>query len=107
MNKTVALAVLAAMLVVHFCAAGPLWTVGTGAPNNSFYAVTYSNGLYVAVGESGLLITSPDGHSWTAPSSGNYLGTPNSLNAIAYGNGEFVAVGDHGWTVTSPDGIHW
>jgi hypothetical protein len=51
--------------------------------------VTYGNGLFVAVGEDGTILTSPDGVTWTQRTSG----TSNWLNGVAYGNGLFVAVG--------------
>jgi hypothetical protein len=60
--------------------------------------VTYGNGTFVAVGEGGTILTSPDGVSWTARTSG----TSNWLDGVAYGNGLFVAVGDRGTILTSP-----
>jgi len=50
-----------------------------------------------------LLLTSPDGTTWTARTSG----TSNILNGVTYGNGTFVAVGDNGTILTSPDGASW
>ncbi|MDP1688897.1 MAG: tail fiber domain-containing protein [bacterium] len=50
--------------------------------------ITYGNGLFVAVGNSGSLFTSPNGIDWTArisPVSKNWV-------SVAYGNGIFVAV---------------
>jgi hypothetical protein len=32
--------------------------------------VTYGNGLFVAVGDGGTILTSPDGVTWTAQTSG-------------------------------------
>jgi hypothetical protein len=52
--------------------------------------VTYGNGLFVAVGKGGTILTSPDGVNWTARTSG----TRNDLYGVTYGNGTFVAVGD-------------
>jgi hypothetical protein len=60
--------------------------------------VTYGNGLFVAVGEDGAILTSPDGVSWTRQT----LGTGNLLYDVTYGNGTFVAVGDWGTILTSP-----
>jgi hypothetical protein len=51
--------------------------------------VTYGNGLFVAVGEDGAILTSPDGVSWTRRTSGG-----NLLYGVTYGNGTFVAVGE-------------
>jgi hypothetical protein len=107
MKKNIVLAVLGACFGVQVCAAGSLWTPGTGVPGGDFYAVAYGQNLYVAVGNSGGLITSSDGIAWSTPASTDYVPTANNLNAVAYGNGTFVAVGDNGWTVYSSDGVHW
>src|SRR4030095_16915263 len=69
--------------------------------------VTYSNGLWVAVGTRGVIITSPDGSEWTLRNSG----TTDDLNDVAYGNGFFMVVGDHnppnGTVRISTDGVTW
>jgi hypothetical protein len=65
--------------------------------------VTYGNGLFVAVGDGGAILTSPDGVTWTPRTSG----TSNTLFGVTYGNGLFVAVGDGGAILTSPDGVNW
>lgn len=76
-------------------------------------SVTYADGLYVAVGEFGIIRTSPDGQKWTMQESG-YLG---DLYGVAAGkiNGVnwFVAVGGGatreagGVILTSVDGLNW
>ena len=68
---------------------------------NNLNAVTYGNGTFVAVGELGTILTSPDGVTWTIRTSGTSYG----LNGITYGNNTFVAVGDT--ILTSPDGVSW
>ncbi|MFM8358401.1 MAG: WD40/YVTN/BNR-like repeat-containing protein, partial [Verrucomicrobiota bacterium] len=61
-------------------------------------------GLFVAVGEGGLIATSPDGLSWTARASG--VATP--LNRVTATYAGFVAVGDAGVALTgSADGRTW
>jgi hypothetical protein len=55
------------------------------------------------VGQRGTILTSPDGATWKARSSG----TTSNLNVIAYGNNQFVAVGDSGTFLISPDGATW
>jgi hypothetical protein len=67
-----------------------------------FYDVTYGNGRFVAVGDWGMSVTSPDGVTWTVRASG----VPRALRGVTYGNGRFVAVGD-GVILTSPDGVTW
>jgi hypothetical protein len=86
-----------------------------------FCDVTYSNGLFVAVGfdgisvgshSNGTIITSPDGITWTRRDSG----TSNFLYGVTYINGLFVAVGDENFSTydeymgtiyKSSDGITW
>uniref|UniRef100_UPI001FE1A936 choice-of-anchor U domain-containing protein n=1 Tax=Thermus islandicus TaxID=540988 RepID=UPI001FE1A936 len=82
--------------------AGIAWTLRTSG-GHSLYDVTYGNGLFVAVGSPGAILTSPDGQSWTARKSG----TTNQLNGVTYGNGTFVAVGEGGTILTSTDGVTW
>jgi hypothetical protein len=76
--------------------AGTTWTL----PNlgDSLEGVAYGNGLFVAVGDGGTILTSRDGVSWTRRTSG----TSNQLEGVAYGNGTFVAVGWYGTILTSP-----
>ena len=62
-----------------------------------------TEGLFVSVGYSGTILTSPDGTSWTSRTSG----TPDDLRGVTYGNGLFVTVGGSGILLTSPDGLYW
>jgi uncharacterized repeat protein (TIGR02543 family) len=73
-------------------------------------SMAWGNGMLVAVGETGELLTSSDlGMSWTRRVSN----TNKDLNEIAYGNGRFVAVGGDymsmggGVVLTSVDGLTW
>jgi len=65
--------------------------------------VAYGGGLFVAVGDNGTILTSPDAATWTPRTSG----TANSLNDITWGRGNFVAVGEGGTIQTSPNGASW
>lgn len=56
---------------------------------NSWNAIAYGNGKYVAVGSSGYVTTSTNGTSWTTPVR---IGTEDWYS-VTYGNGKFVAVG--------------
>ena len=60
--------------------------------------------LYVAVGDSGTLTTSPDGITWTTRTSGFGSGV---IQDVTYGDGLYVIVGDLGKLSTSTDGITW
>jgi hypothetical protein len=74
---------------------------GTG---RSLYDVAWGEGKFVAVGESGTIVTSTDdGQTWSQASSGS----TDSLRGVAYGNGIFVAVGVSGEVLTSPDAQAW
>ena len=58
---------------------------------------------FVSVGNSGNIITSSDGISWTKRTSG----TREYLKGVTYGNGLFVTDGNSGTILTSPDGNSW
>jgi hypothetical protein len=66
-------------------------------------SVAYGNGTYVAVGEGGTIITSPDGGTWDVQDSGVTL----MLNRVQFLNGQFFAVGQAGTILSSGDGINW
>ena len=86
--------------------ANPLdrWTWRYPRPQGStLRAVTYGNGLYVAVGDSGAIVTSGDGYNWTNQS----YGTFPFLCGVGYANGVFAAVGMGGAIVTSSNGVVW
>lgn len=83
---------------------GETWT-------NRLYGVTYNGityssalGLYVAVGDQGIIQTSPNGTTWTFRTSGVYgLSQAAWSPALA----RFVVVGNSGTILTSSDGITW
>ena len=89
--------------------AGVTWTGQTSAADNGWYSVTFGNGLFVAVANSGTgnrVMTSPDGIAWTIRASA----ADNGWRSVTFGNGLFVAVADSGLgnrVMTSPDGIVW
>ena len=66
-------------------------------------SVTWGNGLFVAVGNEGLIKTSPDGLLWTQQVSG----TKESLKYLIWNGDKFTAIGSSGIILTSPDGISW
>jgi len=71
--------------------------------NNGLNAIVYGNNEFVAVGTSGAVLTSPDGSTWTAQTTGAH----GDLTGVAYGNTLFAAVGMDGSILTSPDGVMW
>lgn len=83
------------------------WTSRTAAGSfaGSFNGVTSSASLFVAVGSSGTIQTSPDGTAWTARTADG--GFASAFQDVTFGNGLFVAVGQTGEIQTSPDGTTW
>ena len=72
--------------------------------------VRYVGNLFVGLGTNGVLMTSPDGTTWTARNSG----TTASLTEVAYGtvptptpHNLFVVVGSGGTILLSSDGTNW
>jgi hypothetical protein len=65
--------------------------------------VAFGNGLYVAVGNVGTVITSPDGTTWDA----QFSGTTANLKSVKFLNGQFIAIGPGGTVLTSSDGVNW
>ena len=86
-----ALFIILSVLLFSETFASPLdnWNMRTSGTNSGLNTVIYSNNTFVAVGNGGVILTSPDGSKWTARNSG----TNNNLNGVTYGNGTFVAVG--------------
>ncbi len=66
------------------------------------YSVAWGDGTYVAVGDSGTVVSSANGGPWVAAQ----LGT-NNLYGVAYGDGRFVAVGGGGTVLVSTNGHDW
>src|SRR5205823_14385633 len=80
------------------------WTGPSVRPTTNFLrSVSFGTGLYVAVGDSGTIVTSPDAFNWTVRNSG----TARTLRAITYTGSRFIAGGDGATIVTSTDGISW
>ncbi len=69
---------------------------------NPLFSVVYGNGLFVAVGESGTVLTSPDGIAWSRQNSG----TSANLGPIIYGSGVFLVRGPN-VLFRSNDGTTW
>jgi hypothetical protein len=67
--------------------------------------VAFGNGVFVAVGYGGLVVTSPDGATWTLQSfnSSSDLGVVN----VVFANNLFLAVTNTGAVFKSSDGVSW
>jgi hypothetical protein len=86
---------------------GTTWTTrqAPGTTLQTLNQIEYNgSNLYVAVGNGGVLFTSPDAITWTSRTSG--FGA-NDIAGVGFGNGLWVAVGASGVLTTSSDGITW
>ncbi|HEY3754647.1 MAG TPA: hypothetical protein VGL42_00705 [Opitutaceae bacterium] len=85
------------------------YRLNSGTAEDLNAVVAPPSGAYVAVGNDGTIVESPDGAVWTAeqPATAKNLygvavGTPSGGQSLLY-----VAVGENGTILTSPDGINW
>ncbi len=85
---------------------GTTWTSRqTANGNGNLISIAYNgSNLYVAVGSSGVLYSSPDGITWTSRTSG--FGS-TQIQKVIYGNSVWVAIGNGGLISSSSDGITW
>jgi outer membrane protein OmpA-like peptidoglycan-associated protein len=91
---------------------GLTWTprdVNAGAAPFNWTAVTYGDGVFVAVATSGyigsrVMSSSDGGLTWAMA-----VSEENAWNDVTFGNGVFVAVASYGsnLVMTSPDGLSW
>ncbi len=68
--------------------------------NSNLNGIAYGRGIFVAMGETGSLLTSVDGVTWKKRLSN----TASDLNRVVFGAQAFVAVGANGTILTSSDG---
>ena len=80
------------------------WQVRPSGVTNNLWSVTYAANQWVAVGEQGTILTSPDGLGWTRRTSGF---PARWLVSVSYGAGLWIAVGEGGLILTSPDALAW
>jgi len=82
----------------------PITVLGIASgTTQSLNGVAWSGTQFVAVGISGIILTSPNGIAWTTRTSGTGL----PLDGVNWSGTQFVAVGAGGIILTSPDGITW
>lgn len=79
-----------------------VWKKCLPTAEGNLYGVEYGKGLYIAVGDSGVIKTSVDGVNWEQRISG----TERRLNNVIWNGSIFIAVGE-GVILTSEDGIKW
>lgn len=68
------------------------------------HGVAHGNGRFVAVGDKGTILTSPDGAVWTAAEVSNVSA---QLNGVSWNGSLWCAVGSGGESLTSPDAVNW
>jgi hypothetical protein len=82
---------------------GLTWTARTSAATNNLRAITFGNGVYVAVGDHGALVTSADAVTWTNQAFNPLI----SWRAVAYGNGWYVAMAYPSVLGVSSNAVNW
>jgi len=99
----------ASAIPISTAGTGVNWAIHNSTDDRLWTSVTYGNGLFVAVAQTGVgnrVMTSPDGIDWTS----RPAATNNDWTSVTYGNGLFVAVSSTGSgnrVMTSPDGETW
>jgi len=92
------------LLCACACFAQTDWTWRNPLPQgNRLLSAVYGNGRFVAVGNKGTVLTSPDGIAWT----NQPAVTSRILYSITSGEDAYVAVGQEGTIITSMDGAAW
>src|SRR6185295_5400454 len=82
---------------------GVAWQRASIDSRDSFTAVSYGNGMFIAGSQTGAIFVSSDGYVWSQAS----VGLPGPVNGIAFGEGEFLAVTANGWFARSTNAITW
>lgn len=87
------------------------WTsqsLPTAVAGRQLNAVIYAFGRFVAVGEAGTIVYSPDGVTWTVSTvNGTTSLAGINLTSMATSGSTLMAVGQGGTVLTSGDGITW
>ncbi len=67
------------------------------------FKITWINNRFIAAGDLGKLVTSPDGNGWTLQNTG----VSSMLRGIAWSGSVYVVVGSNNTIISSPDGFNW
>ena len=103
-RSVLSLLVLAVGMAAVSSRAQDSWVVRPSGTTANLWSVAFAANQWVAVGEQGTILTSPDGTAWTARS----FGFPTTwLVAVGYGAGTWTVVGDNGLILTSTDTLTW
>jgi len=86
-------------------------TPRTSGTTLGLHGIAWDGTQFVVVADSGGLVTSPDGATWTSlfnnPNAPCFLTCGRALNDVVWTGTQFVAVGGRGSIVTSPSGSGW
>lgn len=80
-----------------------LWQKCSTGTKNLLFAVAKNLDTWVAVGDSGTVVRSADGETWSQGS----VGEPRNLRGLGFHKGLWIAVGDSFLVYTSPDALVW
>lgn len=80
------------------------WTSRASGVSAGLWSVAFGSGQWIAVGESGTILSSLDGATWASRVSGY---TSRWLVSVGYGDSTWVVVGEGGLILTSKDGASW
>jgi hypothetical protein len=87
---------------------GTTWPAAKRIANDNLTAITYGNGVFLAVGDSARVIRSEDGESWTTQLLTADPFKIGDLRNVGFGNGTFIAVPwSDGLIYNSKDGRQW
>jgi hypothetical protein len=99
------LLLLAVLLITPLASkAQETWSSRASGVTAGLWSVAYGNGQWIAVGESGTILSSVDGTTWSSRVSGY---TSRWLVSVGYGASTWVVVGESGLILTSSDGSSW
>lgn len=79
------------------------YVVSTGVTATQLNGMTFGAGLFVVIGNSGVIQSSADGITWTTRTSG----TTETLRKIYFINSTFWVIGENRTLLSSADGITW
>jgi hypothetical protein len=82
------------------------WTLRTSPTTKDLLRLASNGDVIVAVGP-GVILTSPDGVTWTSQTFPGGLSVQTQFEYAAWGNGMFVIAGRSSALMTSPDGVTW
>lgn len=99
------LLLLAVLLITPLASkAQETWSSRTSGVTAGLWSIAYGSGQWIAVGESGTILSSVDGITWSSRVSGY---TSRWLVSVGYGASTWVVVGESGLILTSSDGSSW